>query len=352
MPASRLARTVNIILGEPHSNPLTSESRNHHASRMSDRSIIGWDIGGVNTKVARVQRGTVLAARSHPYEIQRDPHALAPLLARSPRSRCVRRRPARRDDDRRALAECSARSAKALRSCSMPSNRRFPHADISRLHRRRTLHLRHPTRASSRSLSPRPTGPPPRASSPSTTANAILIDIGTTTTDIIPIVGGSVVALGTTDPARLASGELVYTGALRTPVEAITHHVPLGDVARRRFSRVVRARRRRRTCGAATSPSDDYSVTTPDGRPTSREFAGERIARVVCADREMLERSMRSPAIADAVATAQVDQICRGDRPRSRATPDAPHSRSSPDSARSLPTRAARQAGLAVSSAR
>src|SRR6188474_3433518 len=41
---------------------------------------IGWDIGGVNTKVARIESGTVLHARSHPYEIQRDPLALAPLL--------------------------------------------------------------------------------------------------------------------------------------------------------------------------------------------------------------------------------------------------------------------------------
>src|SRR5258708_22250709 len=58
--------------------------------------------------------------------------------------------------------------------------------------------------------------------------DALLIDIGTTTTDIIPIVGGIVAAKGRTDPERLASGELVYTGALRTPVEAIAGHVPLG----------------------------------------------------------------------------------------------------------------------------
>src|SRR6476469_6628104 len=47
---------------------------------MSDHGVIGWDIGGVNTKVARVESGAVLHARSHPYEIQRDPLALAPLL--------------------------------------------------------------------------------------------------------------------------------------------------------------------------------------------------------------------------------------------------------------------------------
>ena len=41
---------------------------------------IGWDIGGVNTKVAHVDGGAVLSVRGRPYEIQRDPRALVPLL--------------------------------------------------------------------------------------------------------------------------------------------------------------------------------------------------------------------------------------------------------------------------------
>src|SRR5437879_13783805 len=45
-------------------------------------AVLGWDVGGVNTKVARVVRGTVAAARAQPYEIQRDPTALGSLLAR------------------------------------------------------------------------------------------------------------------------------------------------------------------------------------------------------------------------------------------------------------------------------
>ena len=43
--------------------------------------VLGWDIGGVNTKVARVAGARVLAAHAAPYELQRDPAALAPLLA-------------------------------------------------------------------------------------------------------------------------------------------------------------------------------------------------------------------------------------------------------------------------------
>ena len=39
--------------------------------------------------------------------------------------------------------------------------------------------------------------------------DAILVDIGTTSTDVIPIAGGRVAARGRTDPARLSTGELV-----------------------------------------------------------------------------------------------------------------------------------------------
>src|SRR5204863_403408 len=52
----------------------------------------------------------------------------------------------------------------------------------------------------------------------------------------------------------------------------------------------------------------DYSVPTPDGRPTTREFAGERLARVVCADRQMLDETDIG-RIAEALWDAQVARI-------------------------------------------
>jgi uncharacterized hydantoinase/oxoprolinase family protein len=55
------------------------------------------------------------------------------------------------------------------------------------------------------------------------------------------------------------------------------------------------------------SPAD-YTCPTPDGRPATREFAGERLARVVCADRDLLDDSAID-AIATALAEAQVRAI-------------------------------------------
>jgi probable H4MPT-linked C1 transfer pathway protein len=311
---------------------------------MSDHDVIGWDIGGVNTKVARVKNGAVLHVRSHPFEIQRDPHALTPLL------RSLASTVATSSDDRHAVtmtAELSQMFRTKRQGVAFVLDAivtAFPSADI------------HVYAVDGRFLSPTQAANEPlavAASNWAATANivavehpdAILIDIGTTTTDIIPIVGGRVAALGTTDPARLASGELVYTGALRTPVEAITQSVPLGTspagVSAESFALIGDVHVWR----GELAP-EDYSVTAPDGRPATREFAGERIARVVCADRDMLDERVIF-AIADAIADAQVDLICRAIG-RVRERHHTLRTAIVTGLGSFIATRAARQAGLSV----
>src|SRR5262245_3206272 len=137
--------------------------------------------------------------------------------------------------------------------------------------------------------------------------DALLVDIGSTTTDVIPVLDGRVAAVGRTDPERLLASELVYTGALRTNVAAIVRRVPLrgGEcpVASELFavSGDVHV-----LLGSLTA--DDYTCPTPDGRPPTPEFAAERLARVVCADGDMLGAD-EIRAIAAAVAEAQVEEI-------------------------------------------
>ncbi len=57
--------------------------------------------------------------------------------------------------------------------------------------------------------------------------DALLVDMGSTTTDIIPVVGGRASPRGLTDGERLATGELVYTGLTRTDVCTVAHDAPL-----------------------------------------------------------------------------------------------------------------------------
>jgi len=56
----------------------------------------------------------------------------------------------------------------------------------------------------------------------------LFADIGSTTTDLVPVKGGSVGAQGRDDAERLVSGELVYSGVVRTPVMAMAERVPFG----------------------------------------------------------------------------------------------------------------------------
>ena len=120
--------------------------------------------------------------------------------------------------------------------------------------------------------------------------NCIMIDTGSTTTDIIPIMEGSECAKGRSDLERLKTGELVYSGTLRTNVAAIVDKVPLGDEFIRVSSELF----------AITADvhmilgnikEEDYSCSTPDGAGKSKEDCMRRIARVICGDMDMLSQS-------------------------------------------------------------
>jgi probable H4MPT-linked C1 transfer pathway protein len=268
--------------------------------------VIGWDIGGVNTKVARVVDGRVLIARGRPFELQRDPGGLVPLL------RELASEVGEDDSDAHAVtmtAELSQMFRTKREGVSFVLDAveaAFPSATIGVY------------AVDGRFLPPAAAREEPLAVAAANWAatarmvarhhpDALLIDIGTTSTDIIPIVGGEVVADGQTDPARLASGELVYTGAVRTPVEAIASHVPFGDgVAGLSAEAFALAGDVHVWRGSLTPP--DYTCPTPDGRAAAREFAGERLARAICADRDLVTEDAIT-RIADALAAAQVERI-------------------------------------------
>jgi probable H4MPT-linked C1 transfer pathway protein len=58
--------------------------------------------------------------------------------------------------------------------------------------------------------------------------NGVLVDIGSTTSDFIALRAGRVLLLGEGDAGRLATGELVYQGVVRTPLIALAQRVPFG----------------------------------------------------------------------------------------------------------------------------
>jgi (4-(4-[2-(gamma-L-glutamylamino)ethyl]phenoxymethyl)furan-2-yl)methanamine synthase len=117
--------------------------------------------------------------------------------------------------------------------------------------------------------------------------DALMIDVGSTTADVIPIAAGRATATGRSDLDRLLAGELVYTGALRTNLAAIAPRVPVrggwSPVASELFAISADVHL---ILGHLTPEA--YICPTPDGRPASVACARERVARLVCADSEQL----------------------------------------------------------------
>jgi len=116
--------------------------------------------------------------------------------------------------------------------------------------------------------------------------DVIFIDTGSTTTDIIPVIGG-IPAAAPTDFGRLSRGELVYSGALRTNLSVLLGSVYLRGTAVRTASELF----------AITGDiylllgritADDYTCEAPDSGLKDTTGSARRIARLVCCDLEEL----------------------------------------------------------------
>jgi (4-(4-[2-(gamma-L-glutamylamino)ethyl]phenoxymethyl)furan-2-yl)methanamine synthase len=137
-------------------------------------------------------------------------------------------------------------------------------------------------------------------------SRGLLIDIGSTTTDLIPLDRGRVAARGKSDTERLQTGELVYAGVRRTPICALATELPFRGVATGLAAEIFAS-----TLDVylmlgqvASNPSD---LSTADGRPATVEAARDRLARMVGTDRDgFLDE--------DAIAFAQAADGCLLDR--------------------------------------
>jgi probable H4MPT-linked C1 transfer pathway protein len=138
----------------------------------------------------------------------------------------------------------------------------------------------------------------------------VVIDVGSTSTSIIPVVDGCIVAAGKTDLEKLMNGELVYTGVLRTNVAAIVSSVPLrGGTARVSSELFAQSGDVHLVLGNITE--EEYTTETADGRGKTRREAMARLARVVCADIEMLTEQ-EIVKIARRVHSRQIEQVAEG----------------------------------------
>jgi len=273
--------------------------------------ILGWDVGGANVKAARIGEDGQSEPKvfERPFALWREPHRLPAVLAEAAdRLGGARIMAVTMTAE---LADCFATKREGVVFVLDAFRTAFPDVQpwvygvdgrfrSAEAARRRPHRVAAANWMASATLVAR------------TFPDALFLDVGSTTTDVIPIVAGRVAVRGRTDPARLRTGELVYTGALRTPVCAIVRSVPLRGrrcrVAAEHFAIVADVH-----LWLGRIEEGDYTCETPDGRGRSRSEAGARLARVVCADLEMLGPGDVT-AIAEHVARAQVRQIACGIR--------------------------------------
>ncbi|MGI4975361.1 MAG: hydantoinase/oxoprolinase family protein [Janthinobacterium lividum] len=113
--------------------------------------------------------------------------------------------------------------------------------------------------------------------------DGLMVDMGSTTTDIVPLSAGAVAARGHTDAARLACGELVYTGLVRTPLMALTHRAPFAGawttLAAEHFATAADVHRL-----LDSLPDGADLLPTADGRDRSPASSRGRLARMVGRD--------------------------------------------------------------------
>ena len=137
--------------------------------------------------------------------------------------------------------------------------------------------------------------------------NGMMLDIGSTTADIVPFADFEKL-IGMTDTLRLQAGYLVYTGMLRTPVATLASEAVIdGKVTP--FSTEYFACSGDANYVLGNIGDEEYSAATPDGKEVSREACLRRLARTVCADLEEIGEA-GALAIAEAFFKAQQKLVC------------------------------------------
>jgi hypothetical protein len=121
-----------------------------------------------------------------------------------------------------------------------------------------------------------------------------LVDMGSTTTDIVPFKAGRPF-VPKSDLERLKAGWLVYTGFLRTPVGGVVKKVPLDGgmvpISPELFAQTADVYQ-------VLGLLQDYPCDTPDGGEKTLEASRRRVARHLCAD-------------VDEVGEGQIMDICK-----------------------------------------
>jgi probable H4MPT-linked C1 transfer pathway protein len=288
---------------------------------MTMTAIIGWDLGGANLKLARLEEGRIADVAQIPCPLRQDrgkfDAALAealPLCPPSPRH-AVTMTGELSDvfaDRAEGVAYLVAmmREATGGEALFYGGRAGFLSADEAIA---RPLDVASANWHAAASLVAR------------NCQSGLLVDIGTTTSDLTPLVSGRPETRGYTDGQRLAAKELIYAGVVRTPVMAFSRTAPFGGasqgIAAERFATMADVYR---LTGELPADADPYA--TPDLAGKSKEESATRLARML--GRDASEATLASwVELAQFFAGLQLAELVAAARElagREALPPDAP----------------------------
>ena len=243
------------------------------------QTVIGWDIGGAHVKAARIEGGRVAAVRQLPCPLWQGTEKLAPVLdtlraefgTAELHAATMTGELADVFPDRRAgVLAITAALVAALPRCVLllyagRSGFVPPSAVDEQVEQIASANWH-----ASASLAARQ-------------GDALFIDVGSTTTDIVPLRDGRAQARGVSDAERLASGELVYTGLTRSFVMALGSRAPFAGgwttLAAEYFASTADVHR---ILGTLDEHADQLG--TADGRPKTIAASCARLARMIGRD--------------------------------------------------------------------
>jgi probable H4MPT-linked C1 transfer pathway protein len=138
-------------------------------------------------------------------------------------------------------------------------------------------------------------------------SNGVMIDIGSTTTDLLPFSEGRVGSRGYSDRERLICDEMIYSGVVRTPVMAVVQRVPFANdwqlVANEHFATMADVYR---ILGWLPEGADQHP--SADGNAKSAQASRRRLARMLGTD-AAAGREADWMNLAGFVADRQMDTI-------------------------------------------
>lgn len=264
---------------------------------------LGWDVGGAHLKAALAENGEILKVWQEPTPIWKGLHHLGDALTS-------------------ILAKVGPVDRHAVTMTGELSDI-FADRDegVYELTRILTVHLGDDIRlyaGSAGFLAARPSGEQMmkiasanwHATAALTAARieeALFLDMGSTTTDLVPVKNGVVLAVGHTDAERLLAGELVYQGYTRTALMAVATEVPfLGrktPIMAEFFATMADAQRL-----LGTLDEEDDQHPAADGKEKTLDASRARLARMI--GRDAVEASPQAfEQLARAFAEAQIRRL-------------------------------------------